>query len=188
MIRFVGCSPFRPSWPQDLGVECPGNMIQLPWWRTLTPENIILVGGWTTHLKNMLVKLDHFPKPPPSIEWNRCLWFSWFSTICFQQVFMVFTFSSSDSKRASCNRDCKCSSSGISKPGSSDLSSHVVWSWRLDLDLILRIWRDRPVVLSDWDRFLYFIGSNFCGEPEIISLLVFVRLNVSLSGLFNWSH
>ncbi len=24
--------------------------------------NPILVGGWTTHLKNMLVKLDHFPK------------------------------------------------------------------------------------------------------------------------------
>ena len=39
--------------------------------------NMILVGGWTTHLKNMLVKLDHFPKvrgenktylkPPPRI-------------------------------------------------------------------------------------------------------------------------
>ena len=40
----------------------------------------LLVGGWTTHLKNMLVKLDHFPrdrdehknnlKPPPSLGPN----------------------------------------------------------------------------------------------------------------------
>ena len=26
------------------------------------PEVLTLVGGWTTHLKNMIVKLDHFPK------------------------------------------------------------------------------------------------------------------------------
>ncbi len=40
-----------------------GEESQIPMEKTIIftpPEN--LVGGWTTHLKNMLVKLDHFPK------------------------------------------------------------------------------------------------------------------------------
>ena len=29
--------------------------------RGLGSSQMVLVGGWTTHLKNMLVNLDHFP-------------------------------------------------------------------------------------------------------------------------------
>ena len=48
---------------------CPKSGIQNP--------PLPVVGGWITHLKNMLVKLDHFPKDRDEnkrSEWNHRLW------------------------------------------------------------------------------------------------------------------
>ncbi len=54
-LRHLGAGSVRPTEPRKntlLSVES--------WW--WFNKDTYLVGGWTTQLKNMLVKLDHFPR------------------------------------------------------------------------------------------------------------------------------
>ena len=69
--RFIFCRiqtsdiPMGPGLPKTL-LGCPVPIFESKgsgWWRGVSPSFFysqgLLVGGWTTHLKNMLVNLDH---------------------------------------------------------------------------------------------------------------------------------